>query len=190
MAVAEPENELSHSPRLFDWWCGNVASRCDRTPVRRIELGADINIDGDGRDWRRRRHQPNTWANANPTGFSVSRTTHRCAPARSRPSVKSRRVSATSTRNVVCHQRITSASLYAACNICASRSGSKGANNSRAVVSSTRSRLAAIRVEPEYAELAGQARELIGSAVAHQARAFGEPDADRHLDRECPQHGP
>src|SRR5258705_10760596 len=97
-------------------------------------------------------------------------------------------VSATSASSGVFHQRISSGSLNAACKLSASRVGSKGANESRAVVSSTRRRLVA-GIEAENGELAGQCRELVRGPLSHQSRPLREADPDRHLDCEAAQHG-
>jgi hypothetical protein len=41
-------------------------------------------------------------------------------------------------------------------------------------------------IEPEHRQSPRQRLELVGRAVRDEAAALGEPDADRHLDRECP----
>jgi hypothetical protein len=123
-----------------------------------------------------------------PTGASASRSTHMWAPSPSRLLTNSFWVSATSALSGVFHQRITSGSLNAACKPSASRFGSKGANNSRAVLSSTTSRLVA-GIEAENGELACQGCELVRGPVSDQSRPLREADPDRHLDCEAAQHG-
>src|ERR1700741_5115261 len=62
VSISEPEDELSHSPRLFDWWCGDVRSRSDCAHVRRVKLSPHIYSHGDGGDGWLGRHQPSRWA--------------------------------------------------------------------------------------------------------------------------------
>jgi hypothetical protein len=64
MSVGQSEDELSHSPRLFDRWCGNVGARCDGPTVRRVKLCTDIDIHSDRRNWQRCRDQPKARAYA------------------------------------------------------------------------------------------------------------------------------
>ena len=75
-------------------------------------------------------------------------------------------------------------SLNAACRPSASRFGSKGANDSRTVLSSTPSRLVA-GIEAENGELACQGRELVRGPLSDQSRPLCEADTDRHLDCEA-----
>ena len=46
------------------------------------------------------------------------------------------------------------------------------------------------RIEPEYRQSPCQRIEFIGRAVDDEPAALGEPDADRHLHGERPQHRP
>ena len=64
VSVRERQDELSHSPRLFDWWRGDVRSRGDCAHVRRVQLSPHIYSHGDGGEGWLARHQPNTWADA------------------------------------------------------------------------------------------------------------------------------
>src|SRR5262245_23995645 len=64
VSISEPEDELSHSPRLFDWCCGDVRSRSNCAHVRRLKLSPHVNSHDDGDDGWLRRHQPNTWTDA------------------------------------------------------------------------------------------------------------------------------